>query len=181
MMHLGVSVGLLAIIALIAGVPIPISGTMTLVAATPISAVAKPFRGNKEFLMKPSMDDPYRSPRESIASSIANSRPAGARLPNIALSLSVAAIAVPLAVAMLETFNHLPWSYEAAAAGTVIATFTFAILGIGVSVAALVNYRSWKAIAGLLLSIVAMPWGLFVGWCFGMGALAMNGTAWQVL
>lgn len=129
--------------------------------------------------MKLSMDDPYRSPRESTGSSIANTRPAGARLSNIALSLSVAAIAVPLAVAKLET--HLPWGYEAAAAGVVIVTFTLAIFGIGVSVAALVRRRSWKAIAGLLLSIVAIPWALFVGWCFALGALAMNGTAWQVV
>ncbi len=40
MMHLGVFVELLAIIALIADVPIPIAGTVALVAATPTSAVA---------------------------------------------------------------------------------------------------------------------------------------------
>ncbi len=40
MIHLGVLLELLAIIALIAGVPIPIAGTLALVAATPTSAVA---------------------------------------------------------------------------------------------------------------------------------------------
>ncbi|MCM2372754.1 hypothetical protein [Aporhodopirellula aestuarii] len=123
--------------------------------------------------MKRSMDDPYRTPRESTGSSIANTRLAGARLSNIALSLSVAAIAVPLAVMMLETINHLPWDYGAAAAGIVIVTFTLAILGIGVSVAALVRCRSWKAIAGLLLSIVAMPWALYVGALFALATIGV--------
>jgi hypothetical protein len=39
-MHLGVLVELLAIIALIAGIPVPIAGTVALIAATPTSAVA---------------------------------------------------------------------------------------------------------------------------------------------
>lgn len=40
MIQLGLSVELLAIIALIAGVPVPIAGTVALIAATPTSAVA---------------------------------------------------------------------------------------------------------------------------------------------
>lgn len=40
MMYLGVLIELLAIIALIAGIPVPVAGTVALIAATPTSAVA---------------------------------------------------------------------------------------------------------------------------------------------